>query len=395
MDLNAIMQHRMVMSRRLHRDIQRYILHSQEMLPFERLFSAKVALCGQILGHPITSTRSKTLFAEAINMTKAGYTTNVLLNGQRTIIPNNARLATYGDSVIQAHLCRLWLVQGPGAGESITSIGGILLTFGQVESKWHSVTELLTDENLIDVYHKSDLHRCTHHALGQDWLFRSKVVRSKPKATLVEAILGAVHLDAGAEALHLAMSRLGLTSHPHLRLPGSDDVVSDPMEYSPGPLYSVAKELLHSESRVVMNNYAERQWSNVQESNDLDSDPTESSLGSPDSTTEGTLHSESRVVMNNYAERQWPNVQESNDLDSDPTESSLGSTDSATEETLHSENRVVVVDEYSERHRTETVSSRVDSTHPIHARSKARKRKARKRRKRSQIKFRKLKLTKE
>ncbi|KAK9426618.1 hypothetical protein SUNI508_00145 [Seiridium unicorne] len=45
-------------------------------------------------------------------------------------------------------------------------------------------------------------------------------------------------------------------------------------------------------------------------------------------------------------------------MDSDPTEASLGPPDITTEETLHSESRVVV-DEYSEQHRTEIISSRL------------------------------------
>lgn len=78
---------------------------------FKDRFDSKITLCGDIIGHRI---QRRTLFAEALNGTPSAEDATVrLANGQVSIIPVNTRLAVYGDSVIQNHLCRLWLFQGP------------------------------------------------------------------------------------------------------------------------------------------------------------------------------------------------------------------------------------------------------------------------------------------
>jgi hypothetical protein len=86
---------------------------------FEKLFGQKINICEDIIGHRV---RSRMLFAEALNTAKDQSAAEIVVDGQRVSVPSNMRLATYGDSVIQTHLCRLWLFKGPDACEHTASL---------------------------------------------------------------------------------------------------------------------------------------------------------------------------------------------------------------------------------------------------------------------------------
>lgn len=85
----------------------------------EKVFGAKITLCGDIIGHRI---KSRSLFAEALNTCKEEEAGKVFVDGQRTIIPHNARLAIYGDAIIRAHLSRLWYIRGPDTCKRVSPI---------------------------------------------------------------------------------------------------------------------------------------------------------------------------------------------------------------------------------------------------------------------------------
>ncbi|KAF7539271.1 hypothetical protein G7054_g2278 [Neopestalotiopsis clavispora] len=148
-----------------------------EAKPFEKVFGTKIWQCEEATGYRI---KSRLLFAEALNASKDEVVSTVLLDGRRIVVPDNMRLAIYGDSIIQVFLCKLWLCKGPGSASK----------------EWTRICqEVLSNDNLIKTA-ALDSH--------------SKV---KPKATLVEAVLGAIHLEGGDAALGRAMKQLGLTSH--------------------------------------------------------------------------------------------------------------------------------------------------------------------------------------
>ncbi|KAH8694870.1 hypothetical protein BGW36DRAFT_462567 [Talaromyces proteolyticus] len=143
----------------------------------------KIHLCEEITGHSIIS--GKLSFAEALNMTG-----EMVRFEQKLIqLPKNDRLAVYGDTVAQEHLCRQWL--------------GTHLTKGQ----WTNIrNEILTNENLTRVGFQNGLDRCLTLNRGLS------TVSPRMMATAVEAILGAVHRDGGDTALATVMDRLGLRS---------------------------------------------------------------------------------------------------------------------------------------------------------------------------------------
>ncbi|KAI0167585.1 hypothetical protein BJ166DRAFT_590091 [Pestalotiopsis sp. NC0098] len=165
---------------------------------FEKVFGGKIWQCEQITGHRV---KSRLLFAEALNAIPDRIETTVRLDNRRVVVvPANIRLAVYGDAIIQAHLVKLWLSTGPAS----------------TRKQWTGVCqELLSNDNLATVYHEHEFQLCTLTHSEQVEMFFSKA-KVKGKATLIEAVLGAIHLEGGDAALGSAMKRLGLTSHPDL-----------------------------------------------------------------------------------------------------------------------------------------------------------------------------------
>ena len=77
-------------------------------MDFSTRFGEKISLCESIIGYEF---ESKLLCAEALNAAGDGmaiYTLNGLLHR----MPKNDRLAVYGDSVADSHLCDLWYKTG-------------------------------------------------------------------------------------------------------------------------------------------------------------------------------------------------------------------------------------------------------------------------------------------
>jgi dsRNA-specific ribonuclease len=126
---------------------------------------------------------------------------------------------------------------------------------------WKSIShQVLTDENLIDVYHKYGLHRCAHYEKAQIHM-SNHLARIKAKATMVEAILGAVHLDGGDVALHSAMEKLSLLDHSELRVYKAIKETTDKdLSYPLKNLKDVKRGLCGSSpgQSTILNNYAWR-----------------------------------------------------------------------------------------------------------------------------------------
>ncbi|KUL89264.1 hypothetical protein ZTR_03712 [Talaromyces verruculosus] len=142
----------------------------------------KIATCATIISHSVTDLES---ILEALNLSGQG----VLHRRQLMRLPTNTRLAVYGDSVATRYLCGLWVRTS--------------LTKGQ----WTQIrSSILSNENLARVGFQTGLDRCLNLNPG------TAVISQAMMATTVEAILGAVHLDGGDQALASVMIKLGLTS---------------------------------------------------------------------------------------------------------------------------------------------------------------------------------------
>ncbi|KAF5550731.1 ribonuclease III domain-containing protein [Fusarium mexicanum] len=141
-------------------------------------FSRKVAECESIIAYEFNS---KSLCAQALH-TAADSMSVCVMDGSFKKMPKNDRLAVYGDAAAAAYLCSLWIKGGlPKRDDRVQ----ILLLFGR----------------------ENGLHRCINMNGG------TTRVSSGMVATTVEAILGAVEIDGGRDALARVMNRLGLTQH--------------------------------------------------------------------------------------------------------------------------------------------------------------------------------------
>ncbi|KAK5214803.1 hypothetical protein LTR72_012078 [Exophiala xenobiotica] len=114
----------------------------------------------------------------------------------------NDRLAVLGDAAAKAALCRRWFDSGRNKGQ-----------WTQAEQA------LLGNRNLSAVGYARGLQNCV--ILNQG----TPTVSDKTMATTVEAILGAVMLDGGADALSAVLLTLGLT-HSLLETTGRQAVSS-------------------------------------------------------------------------------------------------------------------------------------------------------------------------
>ncbi|PNP76507.1 hypothetical protein FNYG_09926 [Fusarium nygamai] len=149
-------------------------------------FSQKVSECESIIAYEFSS---KTLCAEALNRA-ADWNCQTVIDGPSKLMPKNDRLAVYGDSAAAFHLCSLWINRGL-PNHCWTTIRG----------------DLISNSNLAKVGKERGLDKCINMNGGSGYPSPAMV------ATAVEAILGAVQIDGGHEALARVMNHLGLTQH--------------------------------------------------------------------------------------------------------------------------------------------------------------------------------------
>ncbi|KAI1613948.1 ribonuclease III domain-containing protein [Exophiala viscosa] len=147
---------------------------------------AKVERCEAIIKYELPN---KLKCLEALQA--SGHT----LRWDRQLVPirRNDSLAVFGDAATKAYLCRRWYDSGRSKGQ-----------WTQAEQA------LLSNTNLSAVGYEHGLHDCV--ILNQGTLS----VSNKTMATTVEAILGAVFMDGGADALGTVLVTLGLDRHPFL-----------------------------------------------------------------------------------------------------------------------------------------------------------------------------------
>ncbi|ORY55847.1 ribonuclease III domain-containing protein [Pseudomassariella vexata] len=157
-------------------------------MAISHFFDSKIASCEDIINYTF---QSKILCA--LNAA-ADFSAHVFTNGIFKL-PRNDRLAVYGDSIADFHLCDLWYEQGPARSKG----------------QWSAIRkDVLGNDNLAHVGFEHGLDKCVVLNGGTYKVSKSMM------ATAVEAILGAVHKDGGNDGLVLVMRRLGLTQHAHL-----------------------------------------------------------------------------------------------------------------------------------------------------------------------------------
>ncbi|KAK5061532.1 hypothetical protein LTR84_008076 [Exophiala bonariae] len=142
---------------------------------------AKVANCEEIINHRFTN---QLLCLEALQA--SGHV--LTWKGKFIRVHKNDRMAVLGDTVAKSNICRLWFSTGRSKGQ-----------WTQVEQA------LLGNANLTAVGFRNNLDRCV--ILNQG----TTAISDKTMATTVEAILGAVFIDGGADVLGAVLLTLELT----------------------------------------------------------------------------------------------------------------------------------------------------------------------------------------
>ncbi|KAF7510029.1 hypothetical protein GJ744_007133 [Endocarpon pusillum] len=106
-------------------------------------------------------------------------------------VPKNTRLAVFGDTALNKMLCSRWFALNLSKGD------------------WTTIRNVAQNSNLAQVGFEHGLKACVllNDGTGD--------VSAKTMASTVEAILGAVDLDGGSEALMEVATRLDLV-HPML-----------------------------------------------------------------------------------------------------------------------------------------------------------------------------------
>ncbi|KAF5607634.1 ribonuclease III [Fusarium pseudoanthophilum] len=146
----------------------------------------KIAECETIIAYKFDD---KALCAQALNTAADSNSVYVLDRCFKTM-PKNDRLAVYGDSVAASYLCSLWIKRG------------------LPKHCWTTLRrDLISNDKLANVGVEHGLDRCINMNGGTTRASNGMV------ATTVEAILGAVEIDGGRNALARVMNRLGLTQH--------------------------------------------------------------------------------------------------------------------------------------------------------------------------------------
>lgn len=159
---------------------------------------AKVTSCETIINYVF---RNKLLCLEAL---QASGHSMLLWQNRFTRVEKNDRLAVLGDTMAKSSLCRLWFATGRSKGRR-TPVTRVSLAH-PLSGQWTQAEQaLLRNDNLRAVGFAHSIDRCI--LLDPSTRF----VSDKTMATTVEAILGAVYMDSGADALNAVLVTLGLT----------------------------------------------------------------------------------------------------------------------------------------------------------------------------------------
>ncbi|KAK4078892.1 hypothetical protein Purlil1_11830 [Purpureocillium lilacinum] len=153
------------------------------------IYSIMVARCEEKLDYTFSD---KLPCATAINAGPGGVAR--LLDGHSHLIQKNDRIAILGDIVASERLAQLWLRQRLSKGQWTEIRNGVL-----------------SNARLAEVGFRHGFDNCIVPNPG------TVNISTAMMATAMEAIMGAVFLDGGGEALDRVMARLGLT-HPLLDL---------------------------------------------------------------------------------------------------------------------------------------------------------------------------------
>jgi ribonuclease-3 len=147
-----------------------------------------LSCCEALIGHIFTD---KLLLLQALN---AGGLPIYYANEYHTVQKNDA-LAILGDKYMDAVLCRWWW------GKSAHRIKG----------HWNELRqEKCGNGPLASLGKGIGIDRCVIKDPG------TTMVSDKMVATVVEAVMGAVYLDAGEEVLEKVMKGLGFDEHAYL-----------------------------------------------------------------------------------------------------------------------------------------------------------------------------------
>ena len=158
---------------------------------------AKIRLCESILDYTFND---RLLCARALNTTG----NMVVWEDSLRLIPKNQELAIYGDTVLAAKVCRDWL--NAGLSKSIAKLVKCKeLNVTSAEAWTTIIQSIASNTNLPQVGNQAGLDACVNLNAGTD------SVSTATMSTTVEAILGAVYLDGGDNALASVMEKLQLT----------------------------------------------------------------------------------------------------------------------------------------------------------------------------------------
>lgn len=166
-------------------------------------FDSKFGDCVEHVEDTVPHTfANKKLCAESFN--NAGPTASVYVaDGQFTILPKNDRLAVYGDAVAASMLCRDWYDGGSSKGMLMVAHLRCLFSLTTKKAAWTAMrNNVLSNECLAEIGFTLGLDKYVNMDAG------TTVVSKKMMATAVEALLGAVHLDGGDEALRRVLGLL-------------------------------------------------------------------------------------------------------------------------------------------------------------------------------------------
>lgn len=159
---------------------------------------AKVTSCETIINYVF---ENKLLCLEALQT--SGHSM-LLWQNRFTRVDKNDRLAVLGDTVAKSSLCRQWFATRRSKGMR-TPVTLVSLA-DSLSGQWTQAEQaLLGNANLCAVGFAHSIDKCV--LLNQG----TTSVSDKTMATTVEAILGAVYLDSGANAMSAVLVTLGLT----------------------------------------------------------------------------------------------------------------------------------------------------------------------------------------
>ena len=171
----------------------------------------KLQLCESRIAYTFSN---KLLLCEALQT--SGY--GIFWQDVYTSVPKNTRLAVYGDTALNMALCSLWYPKGLSKGlmTSFPTILRMLICAGE----WTQIRNVASNSNLAAVGLAHSLDTCVILNPG------TQAVSHASLATTVEAILGAVQLDGGSDALLQVATRLGLV--PQMIIPVMSRIYSLP-----------------------------------------------------------------------------------------------------------------------------------------------------------------------